>query len=136
MSEEKHWEDIQEAAKMLAKSGWSLGEEDNIDDEVNNYESKGKDIGKLVDSKQLSYGDSVSQASKLMRVFLLSYKNKDNTYTIPESLLDHILLQVRIIDKQNRIFNNPSGDQMGESPYRDITGYGMLGENMSDKREN
>jgi hypothetical protein len=68
-----------------------------------------------------------------MKVFLQEYRNKDNTYTIPESLLQHVLLQVRIIDKQNRIFSNPDGDLMKESPYNDITGYGMLGKRMSDK---
>lgn len=98
------------------------------------YEQKGKELGKLVAQKQKAYGNSVDQATELMKIYLKKYKNDDNTYTIPENLLQHILLQVRIIDKQNRIFNNPDGDLMQESPYRDISGYGLLGEEMGRVR--
>jgi hypothetical protein len=37
---------------------------------------------------------------------------------------------VRVMDKQNRIFNNPSGKGDSESPWRDITGYGLIGIDM------
>jgi hypothetical protein len=100
------------------------------------FPEKGHEIGKLVMNKQLAYGDSVSKAYKLMQVFLENYDNGDDTYTIPKSLLRHILLQVRIIDKQNRIFSNPDGDLMEENPYADTVGYGLLGMRMSDEQNN
>jgi hypothetical protein len=96
------------------------------------FEEKGHKLGKLVDEKQAAYGDSISKASKLMKVYLEDYKTADG-YLIPEELLDHILLQVRIIDKQNRIFSNPKADKMNESPYDDISGYGMLGGRMQSE---
>lgn len=97
------------------------------------FEDKGLEIGKLVDKKQAAYGDSVGKTSQLMKIFLQEYKNDDNTYTIPEELLDHILLQVRMIDKQNRLFSNPKGDLMQENPYADTVGYGLLGMRMSER---
>lgn len=99
------------------------------------FEEMGLKIGKLVDKKQRAYGDSVTKAYKLMQVYLESYDNGNGTYTIPKSLLKHILLQVRIIDKQNRIFNNPDGDLMDENPYSDTVGYGLLGMRMVETNE-
>lgn len=99
------------------------------------FEELGLKIGKLVDKKQRAYGDSVTKAYKLMQVYLESYDNGNGTYTIPKSLLKHILLQVRIIDKQNRIFNNPNGDLMDENPYSDTVGYGLLGMRMVETNE-
>ena len=91
------------------------------------FKQKGQEIGELVDLKQRAYGNAITKTSKLLEVFLEDYKNDDGTYTIPASLLKHLALQVRIIDKQNRIFSNPDGDLMSESPYKDIAGYGLLG---------
>lgn len=103
------------------------------DNKQNYFEKLGKETGNLVDKKQKAYGDSVAKTYQLMQIFLQNYENEDNTYTIPKSLLKHILLQVRIIDKQNRIFNNPDGDLMSENPYIDTVGYGMLGHRMCEK---
>jgi len=95
------------------------------------YESKGLGLGKMIDEKQNAYGDSARKSIEIIKLFLQPYSNSDGTYTIPEELLSHLLLQIRIIDKQNRIFSNPSGDKMSESPYRDIAGYSLLGEDMT-----
>ncbi|MEM4994806.1 hypothetical protein WKH56_19790 [Priestia sp. SB1] len=101
--------------------------------EAGYFETKATELGKLVDTKQNAYGDSFSKAFDLMKIYLQNYKNEqDNTYTIPESLLQHILLQVRIIDKQNRIFSNPDGDLMQENPYADVGGYSLLGMKMCE----
>ena len=91
------------------------------------YSDVGKDIGAHVDLAQQAYGDSFNNCVDVLRVFLRPYKNADDTYTIPDALLQHLLTQVRIIDKQFRIFSNPSGDLMKESPYKDIAGYAILG---------
>lgn len=95
------------------------------------FENKGKELGTLVDRKQRAYGNAVQQTYDVVKVFMNPYLNEDGTYTIPESLLMHLLLQVRIIDKQNRIFNNPDHDLLQESPYDDLSGYGLLGSNMA-----
>lgn len=100
-------------------------------DEVSTYEQKGKELGALVDRKQAAYGNAITQTYEVVKAFMTPYYNEDDkTYTIPQSLLQHLLLQVRIIDKQNRIFNNPDFDLMDESPYSDLGGYGLLGSNM------
>ncbi|XOS93188.1 hypothetical protein ACLMAB_06005 [Brevibacillus laterosporus] len=67
----------------------------------NNYVELGSMIGKLTSEKQEAYGYSVEKTFELMKVFLKEYKNNDDTYTIQEVLLKHLLLQVRMIDKQN-----------------------------------
>lgn len=91
------------------------------------FQTLGASIGAHVDRAQAAYGDSFGQAGDALRVYLRPYDNGDGTYTIPNRLLDHLLVQVRIIDKQFRIFSNPRGDLMNESPYKDIAGYGLLG---------
>lgn len=101
------------------------------------YENLGKELGKLVDNKQQAYGNSMSKSIKVLKAFLSDYRNDNfyggyqTCYVIPESLLEHLLIMVRIIDKQCRIFSNPDGDLMGESPYKDIAGYGLLGTSRS-----
>lgn len=107
-------------------------DEFEIDSEPSYFEEKGLEIGQLVNLKQKAYGDSIGKAYKLMQIYLENYDNGDSTYTIPKSLLQHILLQVRIIDKQNRIFSNPDGDLMEENGYADTVGYGLLGMRMFD----
>lgn len=92
------------------------------------YEQRGAEIGKVVETKQKAYGNAVDVSVDAMKAFLKPYRTENNTYTIPEELLVHLLLQIRIIDKQCRIFNNPKADLMGESPYTDIAGYALLGE--------
>lgn len=114
---------------------FELVEDENVS-KPTYFEELGTKTGKLVDEKQLAYGDSVGKTFDLMKIYLQNWRNEDGTYTIPESLLKHILLQVRIIDKQNRIFNNPDGDLMEENPYSDTVGYGMLGVRMCDKGGN
>ncbi len=100
------------------------------------FEKHGQELGKLIDMKQEAYGDSITKTNELLKVFMQDYDNGDGTYTIPKSLLKHIGLMVRVLDKQNRIFSNPDGDLMSESPYMDLSGYGMLGERMSNESSN
>lgn len=99
---------------------------------VKSFQEIAVEIGKFTDMKNEAYGSSVDATYEVLKIFLKKYKNDDNTYTIPESLLKHIFLQVRMIDKQNRIFNNPDGDKMEESPYRDLTGYSLIGVRMTE----
>lgn len=99
------------------------------------YKVLGEKIGSHVDKAQQAYGDSFGRSGDVVRVLLEPYRNSDGTYTIPDSLIDHLLVQVRIIDKQFRVFSNPDGDLMKESPYKDIAGYGLLGAAKSSRKE-
>jgi hypothetical protein len=96
------------------------------------YEGKALAVAQLVAEKQMAYGNSVDTSFDVIRAFLGRYKTEDGHYKISETLLRHLLLQVRMIDKQNRIFTNPEGDLMGESPYTDMLGYSLLGKKMME----
>lgn len=81
------------------------------------YEHAGQAIGKEVDIKNTSYGDSVGKSGDILRIL---YPNGVQ----PEQYGD-MQLVTRIIDKLFRIAT--SKHALGESPYRDISGYGILG---------
>jgi hypothetical protein len=75
------------------------------------------EIGKLVEEKNAAYGSSFAKAGDFLR---LLYPDG-----IPPEKYQDALLLVRIFDKQMRIAT--AKDALGESPYRDIAGYGILG---------
>ena len=81
------------------------------------YEKIGTEIGRLVQKKNEAYGDSFGQASKILEVL---YPNgiKTNQYR-------DALAITRVIDKLFRLANKK--DAFGESPWRDICGYAILG---------
>lgn len=97
------------------------------------FEKLGQEIGKFTDGKNQQYGSSVDATYAMMKSLMERYSNQDDTYTIPKALLPHILLQVRMMDKQNRIFNNPSGKGDSESPYKDLLGYSLIGVDMVER---
>jgi hypothetical protein len=77
----------------------------------------GIDIGALVEVKNAAYGDSFRVAGDALR---LLYPNG-----IAAEQLGDALLLARIWDKMKRIATDR--DALGESPYQDIAGYGILG---------
>ena len=81
------------------------------------YKELGSEIGELVDEKNQAYGNSFNKAGDILRIF---YPNGIE----PEQYSDMLAI-VRIIDKQFRIATRK--DAFGESPYKDIAGYGLLG---------
>ena len=81
------------------------------------YEELGASIGITVAEKQKAYGDSFGKAGGVLRIL---YPDG-----IRPEQYDDALAVTRIIDKLFRIATN--GDAFGESPYRDIAGYGILG---------
>jgi hypothetical protein len=91
------------------------------------------EIGEFTDMKNKQYGSSVDATQKMIEVLMERYTYDEENYLMPKSLLKHILLQVRMMDKQNRIFNNPSGEGDSESPYRDLGGYSLIGIEMTEK---
>lgn len=81
------------------------------------YSELGKEIGKLVEEKQKAYGDSFNKSELILKVLF-----PDGVK--PEQYRD-LLTITRIIDKLFRIASDKGA--FGESPYRDIAGYGLLG---------
>lgn len=81
------------------------------------YLNLGEQVGALVDVKNAAYGDSFACCGEFLR---LLYPDGIR----PEQYTDALCL-VRIFDKMKRIATRK--DAFGESPYRDIAGYGLLG---------
>jgi len=81
------------------------------------YQKLGEEIGKLVEEKQQAYGDSFSKSGRILKELFPNGVNPDQ--------YDDLLTIARIIDKLFRIANDKNA--FGESPYRDIAGYALLG---------
>ena len=80
------------------------------------YKKIGEDIGQLVSEKNKAYGDSFNKSQEIIKVL---YPNGIQ----PKQYRDMLAI-VRVIDKLFRIDNK---DAFGESPWRDIAGYSLLG---------
>lgn len=84
---------------------------------IPSYEQLGQRVGALVDTKNKAYGSAFDDAGNFLK---LLYPNG-----IQPSQYGDALALVRIFDKMKRIATDR--DAMGESPYQDIAGYGLLG---------
>lgn len=85
--------------------------------QMGEYEELGRSVGSLVDVKNKAYGSAFDDAGEFLTIL---YPNGIQ----PEQYGDALAL-VRIFDKMKRIATDK--DALGESPYRDIAGYGLLG---------
>jgi len=77
----------------------------------------GTQIGELVQKKNAAYGDSFNQADKIIKIL---YPNGISVEQYPD-----MLCVIRIVDKLFRVATDK--DFLGESPFADIAGYGILG---------
>tara|TARA_Y100001938_G_scaffold43626_1_gene60404 strand:- start:527 stop:805 length:279 start_codon:yes stop_codon:yes gene_type:complete len=84
---------------------------------LKDYENIGRQVGKLVQEKNKAYGDSFGRASKILEVL---YPDGIK----PEQYSDALAI-TRVLDKLFRLANKK--DAFGESPWRDICGYAVLG---------
>lgn len=84
---------------------------------MSDYEKLGAEIGRLVTEKQAAYGDAFGKAGEVLR---LLYPDGVRL----EQYAD-MLAVVRVVDKLFRIATDR--DALGESPWRDVAGYGLLG---------
>ncbi len=75
------------------------------------------EVGKLVSEKNKAYGSSFSKTGEF---FSLLYPDG-----ITPARYEDALLLARIFDKAMRIATRK--DALGESPYRDLCGYALLG---------
>jgi hypothetical protein len=81
------------------------------------FEKIAAEIGSLVHEKNEAYGDSFGQASRILEVL---YPDGIRTDQFRDALAI-----TRVIDKLFRLANKK--DAFGESPWRDICGYAVLG---------
>ena len=81
------------------------------------FEKIGTEIGKLVDKKNEAYGSSFEKSEQILKVL---YPDG-----IEPTQYKDMLAITRILDKLFRISNRK--DAFGESPFKDIAGYGILG---------
>jgi len=84
---------------------------------IQSYEELGTEIGKLVEEKQAAYGNSFDMSGEFLK---LLWPNG-----VPVESYGDMLCVIRIFDKLKRIATNKGWN--GESPYKDLTGYGLLG---------
>tara|TARA_A200000159_G_scaffold161730_1_gene184188 strand:+ start:4881 stop:5183 length:303 start_codon:yes stop_codon:yes gene_type:complete len=83
----------------------------------NKYKKIALEIGELVGEKNEAYGDSFGEASNILKVLY-------PTGIKPYQYVDALAI-TRVIDKLFRLANKK--DAFGESPWRDICGYAILG---------
>lgn len=89
---------------------------------MSTYCEVAEQIGKLVTEKAAAYGPAFKTAPEALK--LLYPEGID-----PPKYMDALLL-VRIWDKMMRIATKK--DAFGESPYRDISGYGIIGASVEE----
>lgn len=75
------------------------------------------EMGRLVPEKNAAYGNSFAVAGEFLKLLFPD--------GLRPSQYGDALLLVRVFDKQMRIATYK--DAFGESPWRDIIGYGLLG---------
>lgn len=87
------------------------------DDRSHTYQRRASDLGALVDEKNRAYGGAFEKCGAFLA---LLYPDGIR----PEQYADMLAL-TRVFDKQCRIATDR--DALGESPWGDIAGYGLLG---------
>jgi hypothetical protein len=92
-----------------------MHQSDRAEDNRVRYEQLGAEIGRLVAEKQAAYGDSFAKAGDVLRILY------PNGVTLEQ--LDDMLTIARVLDKLFRIAT--AKDAFGESPWADVTGYGL-----------
>ena len=97
----------------------------NPEEVLMKFEKIGTEIGKLVDLKNKAYGSSFKKSEEILKVL---YPNgiEPQQYT-------NMLAITRIVDKLFRIANEK--DAFGESPFKGIAGYGILGLANDEEKE-
>lgn len=81
------------------------------------YEHLGTKLGMLVAEKNEAYGDSFAKSGEILRVLYPSGVRPDQ--------YGDLLAIARVLDKLFRVATKK--DAFGETPWRDIAGYGLLG---------
>jgi hypothetical protein len=88
------------------------------------FKEKGLEIGSLVEEKNKAYGDAFLKTQAILQIL---YPNG----VAPEQYRDMLGI-CRVLDKVFRIANQK--EAFDESPWRDIAGYGILGDVYSSEK--
>ena len=80
------------------------------------YEEFAAELGKLVDKKNAAYGSSFDKSGDVLRILYPEGVEADQ--------FEDMLAIARVLDKLFRIATDR--DALGESPWKDIAGYGLL----------
>ena len=125
-------DDIEDLTNLQDSSTnkWWWKEKDIVDFlDFNNIENvdiqfvkAGIEIGKLVGVKNRAYGNSFYDSGKILKILYPKGVSLEQ--------MDDMLAIVRILDKLFRIASDKKA--LGESPYKDIAGYGILGDTRED----
>lgn len=89
------------------------------------FEVIAEQIGKLTAEKNEAYGDSASRSGAALEIFY--------PRGVSPAQYGDMLLVVRVLDKISRIATRKRA--LGESPWRDIAGYGLLGTALDEAAE-
>jgi len=84
---------------------------------MTDFRELGAELGRLVNEKQAAYGDSHGRAGEVLRVLYPDGVSPDQ--------YGDLLTVARVIDKLFRVATDR--DALGESPWQDVAGYGLLG---------
>lgn len=99
---------------------------------MSDFKNVANEIGELVTEKNKAYGNSFEKCGEIIKVL---YPNGIR----PDQYQDALAI-TRVLDKMFRIanFKESNKDPMGENPWKDIAGYGiiMTTSGLSDKEEN
>jgi len=80
------------------------------------FEEMSSEVGKLVDEKQLAYGDSFGKMEEVLKIICPDGVTPDK--------YGDLLAVVRMLDKIFRIMTNK--DAFDEDPFADMVGYSLL----------
>lgn len=83
---------------------------------MNKFVKRAQKLGELVAQKNEAYGNSFAESEKILKVLYPDGVRPDQ-YT-------DILVMARVLDKLFRVANKK--DAFEESPWQDISGYGLL----------
>jgi len=89
----------------------------------NDFERIAAEIAKLVSEKNIAYGNSFGKSANLIKDLYPNGVSVDQ--------YDDFLCVIRVIDKLFRIATRKKA--FGESPWRDIVGYGILAISVEEK---
>ena len=80
------------------------------------YEERCQKIGRILDQKAKSYGNSFTDSTKILELLF--------PYGIATARYGDLLAVLRIIEKLYRVVHSPKEEE--ESPFLDIAGYALL----------
>jgi hypothetical protein len=80
------------------------------------YTETGEDVGALVDSRNIAYGNSFTKSGEILMILYPNGVKPEDYKTL--------LVITRILDKLFRIATDKNA--FGEEPWKDIAGYAIL----------